>query len=77
MAMSGKWRRTPPAFSSLFQAQQALANALKDSEWPPILAVVAEMDPGDIRDSGRDFIKLWTSAGHRGEYRVLQGHNII
>ncbi|RSL96346.1 hypothetical protein CDV31_013524 [Fusarium ambrosium] len=61
--------------ASLLLARRALASAPKDTVWPPILTIVAEMDPEDIRDSGKDFVKLWTAAGHRSEYRVLQGHN--
>ncbi|KAF5026581.1 hypothetical protein F66182_1307 [Fusarium sp. NRRL 66182] len=61
--------------ASLLLAQRALKDAPKDTAWPPIFVIVMDMDPQDIRESGREFYELWKAAGHKADYRILKDHN--
>lgn len=61
--------------AALILVKQTLANASSGTVWPPILTLVSEFDPADIRDSGKVFMDIWKAAGHEGDYRVIKGHN--
>lgn len=60
---------------AMLWVQKAIRDAPSDTKWPPILTLVCEMDPDDIRESGKEFIDLWKTTGRNGQYHVLEGHN--
>ncbi|KAH0841503.1 Carboxylesterase type B [Fonsecaea pedrosoi] len=61
--------------AALLLVQKALETVPVETKWPSMLVLVSEMDPADIRDSGKQFVDLWTSSGRKGQYHVLEGHN--
>ncbi|OQU99340.1 hypothetical protein CLAIMM_04980 [Cladophialophora immunda] len=61
--------------AALRLVEKALRDAQPDTKWPKMLTIVSEMDPDDIRESGKQFTDLWNASGRKGEYHVLKGHN--
>lgn len=43
--------------------------------WPPMLVLVADMDPDSVHDAAADFSGTWQGAGGQVEARVLKRHN--
>lgn len=43
--------------------------------WPPLLALVTEMDPEIVHDVADDFKQCWEEAGGKVEVQVLKHHN--
>jgi Esterase/lipase len=43
--------------------------------WPPLLALVSEMDPEIVHDAADDFKRSWREAGGKVEVQVLKHHN--
>jgi hypothetical protein len=46
-------------------------------KWPRVMTMVSEFDPEHIVEAGREFARLWSERGGKGEFVEIQGHNHI
>lgn len=71
----GGEKETKNSEPTVLMERAALRRNREVQSWPQLLIAVSELDPEDMIEMGKEFVKSWHDKGGEGAFMELKGHN--